>query len=103
MLVKKKPLWRIEEHRKPLVTKFGVDATSFKTGDAVFSFDTTSSMSSYLAEVRRNLRHYERVFGKISTIRIAIIAHGDYCDTSIRSQKLDLCETMTKLLNSLIL
>jgi len=74
----------LKDIENPLVAKFGVNATSFKTGvDIVFSFDTTSSMSSYLAEVRRNLKDITKeLFGKISTIRIAIIAHGDYCDTS---------------------
>lgn len=46
-----------------------------------FSFDTTGSMYSCLEEVRRRLREMvQDLKSKIPGIRIAIFAHGDYCD-----------------------
>lgn len=53
--------------------------------DVVISFDTTGSMYSVLADVRRDIKNAVSelftVFGK-DNLRIAIIAHGDYCDAS---------------------
>ena len=56
-----------------------------KTGgsivDVVFSFDTTGSMYACLAEVRRGVKEaIRRLKAEVPNIRIAIIAHGDYCD-----------------------
>jgi hypothetical protein len=49
--------------------------------DIVFSFDTTGSMYPCLAEVRRRVKEVVgRLFKEIPSIRIGIIAHGDYCD-----------------------
>ncbi|KAF6031341.1 hypothetical protein EB796_010353 [Bugula neritina] len=49
--------------------------------DLVFSFDTTGSMYSCLDEVRKNLTTMiERILKDIPNIRIAVFAHGDYCD-----------------------
>ena len=49
--------------------------------DVAFSFDTTGSMYPCLAELRRRLREtLKRLHSKIPGIRIALIAHGDYCD-----------------------
>jgi len=46
-----------------------------------FSFDTTGSMSCYLEQVTNSLKQIVKdLFAKIPNIRIAIIAHGDYCD-----------------------
>ena len=61
-------------------------------------------MSSYLAEVRELKGQPEELFGKISTIRIAIIALGDYCiPTHTFSKNWIYTRPMTKLLNSSIL
>ena len=53
--------------------------------DVVISFDTTGSMYSVLADVRRDIKNTVSelftTFGK-DNLRIAIIAHGDYCDAS---------------------
>lgn len=50
--------------------------------EIVFSFDTTGSMYPCLTQVRRNIAEtVKRLQKEISGIRIAIIAHGDYCDT----------------------
>jgi len=53
-----------------------------KTGiDVVFSFDTTGSMYPCLEEVRTKLQEItKRLVKDIPNIRIALIAHGDYCD-----------------------
>ena len=49
--------------------------------DVVFSFDTTGSMYACLAEVRRGVKDaIIRLKKEVPGIRIAIIAHGDYCD-----------------------
>ncbi|XP_005103641.2 uncharacterized protein LOC101862815 [Aplysia californica] len=52
--------------------------------EVVFSFDTTGSMFQYLTEVRRKLKECCRqLLQQIPNIRIGIIAHGDYCDSSV--------------------
>jgi len=49
--------------------------------EVAFSFDTTGSMYACLAEVRRGLKEaIVRLKKDVPGIRIAIIAHGDYCD-----------------------
>jgi len=55
---------------------------SSKTGiDVAFSFDTTGSMYPCLEEVRTKLQEIiARLLRDIPNIRIALIAHGDYCD-----------------------
>eukprot|EP00092_Neocalanus_flemingeri_P008093 GFUD01008733.1.p1 GENE.GFUD01008733.1~~GFUD01008733.1.p1 ORF type:complete len:520 (-),score=147.42 GFUD01008733.1:102-1661(-) len=49
--------------------------------EVVFSFDTTGSMYACLGEVRRGIKQaIQRLKAEVPGIRIAIIAHGDYCD-----------------------
>lgn len=49
--------------------------------DVGISFDTTGSMYPCLTQVRRNVEQtVRRLFRDIPNLRIAIIAHGDYCD-----------------------
>ena len=49
--------------------------------DILFSFDTTGSMSSCIADVRRNIEKVStKLFDEIPGLRLAIIAHCDYCD-----------------------
>jgi len=49
--------------------------------DVCISFDTTGSMYPCLTQVRRNVKStVESLFRDIPDLRIAIIAHGDYCD-----------------------
>ncbi|XP_071118680.1 uncharacterized protein [Haliotis cracherodii] len=51
--------------------------------EIVFSFDTTGSMSSCLAEVRGRLQDMiQRLQADIPAVRIAVFAHGDYCTKS---------------------
>ena len=51
--------------------------------DVAFSFDTTGSMYACLGEVRRKLQEtITRLKRDIPGIRLATIAHGDYCDAS---------------------
>lgn len=50
--------------------------------DIVISFDTTGSIYPALAEIRRKVVEFtESLFSAIPTLRIGIIAHGDYNDT----------------------
>ncbi|XP_046566865.1 uncharacterized protein LOC124275379 [Haliotis rubra] len=52
--------------------------------EIVFSFDTTGSMRSCLAEVRGRLQDMiQRLQADIPAIRIAVFAHGDYCTSSV--------------------
>lgn len=49
--------------------------------EIVFSFDTTGSMCGYLDQVRGRLQDMiQRLQADIPGIRIAVFAHGDYCD-----------------------
>lgn len=49
--------------------------------DVLISFDTTGSMSPCIAEVRRRIdESLSKLFSNIPDLRIAILAHGDYCD-----------------------
>jgi len=49
--------------------------------DVMVSFDTTGSMYPCLTQVRRNVEAMVRVLmGDIPGIRVAIMAHGDWCD-----------------------
>jgi tRNA U34 5-carboxymethylaminomethyl modifying GTPase MnmE/TrmE len=47
-----------------------------------FSFDTTGSMSSCIAQVKGRVQDLiQRFQADIPEIRMAVVAHGDYCDT----------------------
>lgn len=49
--------------------------------DVAISFDTTGSMFPCLTQVRRKAEETaRRIFKDIPNARIAVIAHGDYCD-----------------------
>ena len=49
--------------------------------DVCITFDTTGSMYPCLTQVRRDVdKTIKQLFGDIPDLRIAIIAHGDYCD-----------------------
>jgi len=60
------------------------DATASGPGgpiEVVFSFDTTGSMYACLGEVRRRIQDtITRMKRDIPGIKLAVIAHGDYCD-----------------------
>jgi len=84
-----------DEKKSKVINSFmppeGVNSTT--KIEVVFSFDTTGSMSSILGEVRKNIEEtVSRLLADIPTIRIGIIAHGDYCDaaTSYVIKTLDL-------------
>jgi hypothetical protein len=60
------------------------------TKDILFTFDTTGSMYPCLTQVRRNVQEVVRsLFNGIDDLRIAIIAHGDYCDGADYMRTLD--------------
>lgn len=49
--------------------------------DVALTFDTTGSMYPCLSQVRRSLVDMvKQLFRDITNLRIAVIAHGDYCD-----------------------
>ncbi|KAJ8298601.1 hypothetical protein KUTeg_022661 [Tegillarca granosa] len=68
--------------------------------EIVFSFDTTGSMSSILAEVQGRLQDMiQRLQADIPGIRIGVIAHGDYCDKDVfyLTKQIDLCSDVKEL------
>ncbi|XP_064622493.1 uncharacterized protein LOC135484751 [Lineus longissimus] len=81
-------------------------AGPFPTGpggpmEIVFSFDTTGSMSSCLMEVRKNLTNMiSRLQKDIPGLRIAVFAHGDYCDVrNYVTKYVDFTTDVTKLVD----
>jgi len=49
--------------------------------DICMTFDTTGSMSQCLASLRRRMENtVDRMFRGVPDLRMAILAHGDYCD-----------------------
>jgi hypothetical protein len=49
--------------------------------DILISYDTTGSMTVALTETRRRVREtVARLFSEIPDLRMALVAHGDYCD-----------------------
>ncbi len=71
--------------------------------EVVISFDTTGSMSSCLAEVKKNVKE---IIGRLlkdypGVFRIGLIAHGDYCDekTTYVMKWVDLTDDGDKLIN----
>ncbi|XP_064623050.1 uncharacterized protein LOC135485180 [Lineus longissimus] len=90
--------------------RFGGDAptsAAFPAGpggpmEIVFSFDTTGSMSSCLVEVRKNLTDMiNRLQKDIPGLRMAVFAHGDYCDerTTYVTKYVDFTNDVTKLVD----
>ncbi|XP_060569533.1 uncharacterized protein LOC132727946 [Ruditapes philippinarum] len=69
--------------------------------EIVFSFDTTGSMSSCLAEVRGRVADMaQRLQADIPGIKMAIFAHGDYCDKHNYVTKfVDFTDDVTKLVD----
>ncbi|XP_045199051.2 uncharacterized protein LOC123553388 [Mercenaria mercenaria] len=67
--------------------------------EIVFSFDTTGSMYSYLEEVRGRVSDMiQRLQADIPGIKIAIFAHGDYCDRKTYVTKyIDFTDDVAKL------
>jgi len=60
------------------------------TMDLLISFDTTGSMSSCIREVRKNVTDVvDKMFDELANLRIAIVAHGDYCDKDDLMKTLD--------------
>ena len=68
--------------------------------EIVFSFDTTGSMFGYLEEIRGRVQDLiQRLQADIPSIRVAVIAHGDYCDapSSYVTKVLDLTTDVAAL------
>lgn len=53
--------------------------------DILFTFDTTGSMYPCISEVKRYISDIsQKLFSEIPNLRIAVMAHGDYCDKNTR-------------------
>lgn len=70
--------------------------------DVAISFDCTGSMYACLGEVRYNIqRLVSDMFKLVSGLRVAIIAHGDYCDAgkTYVTKILDFTNDVSKICN----
>ena len=70
--------------------------------DVEFSFDTTGSMYPCLTQVRREVKStVKRLFAEIPNLRVAITAHGDYCDAGhpYVTKTLDFTDNAEKVCN----
>lgn len=69
--------------------------------EVVFSFDTTGSMCRWLDELRGRIQDMiQRLQADIPGIKMAVFAHGDYCDTDIYVTKwTDLTDNIVELCN----
>jgi hypothetical protein len=66
---------------EPVITGHIVDESKEIDTDLVISFDTTGSMYPCLSEVKRHIATMvPKLFRDMPGLRLAIIAHGDYCD-----------------------
>jgi len=87
----------------PDENKFDQMLSSFSMGESnsveiVFSFDTTGSMSACLAQVRAKVSEtVSRLMKDIPSIRIGIIAHGDFCDGKNAISILDLSDKVNDI------
>ncbi len=82
----------------PVIESASSGSDSVKKTDIVISFDTTGSMYPCLAEVRRHTTAMtERLFREIPDLRVAIIAHGDYCDGPKVITQLDFTDSQEEI------
>jgi len=75
--------------------------------EVLFSFDTTGSMYPCLTQVRREIKEtVNRLFKDVPSIKIGVIAHGDYCDAGssyvtksfdLSTDKAAICNFITKV------
>lgn len=66
-----------------------------KDAAVAFSFDTTGSMNPCIADVRAKLKELASdMLGNIPNLKIAVIAHGDYCDGSNAVKFIDFTENL---------
>lgn len=73
----------VKKPKKGLASFFGKkEEKEESTGlDQVICFDTTGSMASYLAAVRKHIVDLiPKIFEKDPDVRMKIVAFGDYCD-----------------------
>ncbi|CAG5118957.1 unnamed protein product [Candidula unifasciata] len=82
----------------PVASSFPLPSGSL---EVVFSFDTTGSMCSWLDELRGRIQDLiQRLQADIPGIKMAVFAHGDYCDahiyvtkwTDLSNNIVELCE-----------
>ena len=66
--------------------------------EIAFSFDTTGSMSPCLRQVREVMEEtVEKMFEDIPGLKLAFIAHGDYCDGAACMKILKMTDDKTKV------
>lgn len=66
--------------------------------DLLFSFDSTGSMYTVLTQVRRYIEQTTKyLFHEIPNIRVALIAHGDYCDEPRAVETLDFTDDINDI------
>lgn len=73
-------------------------ATPTESIEVVFSFDTTGSMYPCLTQVRRSVQQtITRLFNEIPSLRVGVIAHGDYCDGPRMISKFELSSDVARI------
>lgn len=88
---------KVEDVEEKIQGLILTESTEVET-DLVISFDTTGSMYPCLAEVRRNVSTLvQKLFREIKGLRLAIIAHGDYCDKDKMISVLDFTQDQDAL------
>lgn len=84
----KVPVYKLKTSKGKTTTPIPVKVTKIKAGtktdkstDYVIAFDTTGSMSGYIAEVKKHVvKLVNDLFDKSNDLQISIVAFGDYCD-----------------------
>ena len=67
--------------------------------DLIFTIDCTGSMYAVLSEVRRQVEWMtKQLFEVLPNLRVAIVAHGDYCDEKIYvTKQLDFTDDVSEI------
>lgn len=90
------------EMKQSTVTSEQILGTAEKPTHVAISFDTTGSMSPCIADVRQKLKNLsEEMFKDIPGLKIALIAHGDYCDGDNCIKKLDFTNDLDAIMTFL--
>lgn len=90
----------VKDYEVYLTEKESVVVETDETLDYVIAFDTTGSMSSYIASVRKHVEDLiNELFDKTPNLKIKLIAFGDYCDrVDFQYQTTELTDNRDKLI-----
>lgn len=81
-----KPSVRVKSPRKPKAVAADASVKEELT-DLVIAFDTTGSMASYIAAVKKHVKELiPSLFKQNPNLKISIVAFGDYCDMDSKTE-----------------